>query len=113
MTIFLGILGAVIGAVVAEFTVGWTNAYHVIQEECFIFVIIGLIIGVLIGKFSKKLFSTIKEDKKPSTQLNYDEVKKPSDQSNYDEVKKLKELLDIGAITQEEFDKKKKQLLNL
>lgn len=31
----------------------------------------------------------------------------------YDEVKKLKELLDIGAITQEEFDTKKKQLLNL
>ncbi|MBR6338318.1 MAG: SHOCT domain-containing protein [Ruminococcus sp.] len=33
--------------------------------------------------------------------------------SSIDEVKKLKELLDIGAITQEEFDTKKKQLLNL
>lgn len=31
----------------------------------------------------------------------------------YEEVKKLKELLDIGAITQEEFDAKKKELLNL
>ncbi len=30
-----------------------------------------------------------------------------------DEIKKLKELLDIGAITPEEFDAKKKQLLNL
>ena len=30
-----------------------------------------------------------------------------------DEVKKLKELLDMGAITQEEFDKKKRELLNL
>lgn len=30
-----------------------------------------------------------------------------------DEIKKLKGLLDIGAITQEEFDAKKKQLLNL
>lgn len=30
-----------------------------------------------------------------------------------DEIKKLKDLLDIGAITQEEFDAKKKQLLNL
>ena len=28
-----------------------------------------------------------------------------------DEIKKYKELLDIGAITQEEFDKKKKELL--
>lgn len=33
--------------------------------------------------------------------------------SNLDEIKKLKELLDIGAITQEEFDAKKAQLLNL
>ena len=30
-----------------------------------------------------------------------------------DEIKKFKELLDIGAITQEEFDAKKKQLLGL
>lgn len=33
--------------------------------------------------------------------------------SPYEEIKKLKGLLDIGAITQVEFDKKKKQLLNL
>ena len=31
----------------------------------------------------------------------------------YEELKKLKELLDMGIITQEEFDQKKKQLLNL
>ena len=30
-----------------------------------------------------------------------------------DEIKKYKDLLDAGAITQEEFDAKKKQLLNL
>ena len=29
-----------------------------------------------------------------------------------DEIKKFKELLDIGAITQEEFDAKKKELLS-
>ncbi|MBQ7105201.1 MAG: SHOCT domain-containing protein [Bacilli bacterium] len=33
--------------------------------------------------------------------------------SNFDEIKKLKELLDINAITQEEFEAKKKELLNL
>ena len=33
--------------------------------------------------------------------------------SNADELKKFKELLDCGAITQEEFDAKKKQLLGL
>ena len=31
----------------------------------------------------------------------------------YDELKKFKDLLDSGAITQEEFDAKKKQLLGL
>lgn len=31
----------------------------------------------------------------------------------YEQVKKLKELLDMGAITQEEFDAKKKELLHL
>lgn len=38
---------------------------------------------------------------------------KPDSISSLDEIKKLKELLDIGAITQEEFDLKKKQILNL
>lgn len=33
--------------------------------------------------------------------------------SNADELKKFKDLLDSGAITQEEFDEKKKQLLGL
>lgn len=33
--------------------------------------------------------------------------------SNIDEIKKYKNLLDIGAITKEEFEKKKKSLLNL
>lgn len=36
-----------------------------------------------------------------------------SDEDPIETVKKMKELLDIGAITQEEFDVKKKELLNL
>lgn len=36
----------------------------------------------------------------------------PAAVSNLDEIKKLKELLDIGAITQDEFDAKKSELLN-
>ncbi|MGN0798632.1 MAG: SHOCT domain-containing protein [Christensenellales bacterium] len=34
-------------------------------------------------------------------------------ENNLEQIKKLKELLEIGAITQEEFDQKKKQLLDL
>ena len=40
-------------------------------------------------------------------------IKQEVPQSNADELKKYKELLDMGIITQEEFDSKKKQLLNL
>ena len=40
-------------------------------------------------------------------------IKQEIPQSNADELKKYKELLDMGVISQEEFDAKKKQLLNL
>ena len=40
-------------------------------------------------------------------------IKQEIPQSNADELKKFKELLDMGIITQEEFDAKKKQLLGL
>lgn len=106
MIVFLGILGAVIGATIAEITVGWTyetwtSAYDHFNPAAIIFVVIGLIIGILIGIFSKRLLSTIKESK--NTQAD----------SNADEINKLKNLLDNGAITQEEFEAKKKQLLGL
>lgn len=37
----------------------------------------------------------------------------PAPSDSVDQIKKFKELLDSGIITQEEFDEKKKQLLNL
>ena len=40
-------------------------------------------------------------------------IKQDIPQSNADELKKFKELLDMGVISQEEFDAKKKQLLGL
>lgn len=46
------------------------------------------------------------------TQIKQNQVQRLNS-SPYEEIKKLKGLLDIGAITQSEFDKKKKQLLNL
>lgn len=39
------------------------------------------------------------------------EKQKQSETNNLSQIKELKELLDMGAITQEEFDKKKKELL--
>lgn len=105
-----GFLGSVAGAIIAEFTVGWTYEVDSVGNEAFnpgalFFVIIGLIIGLVIGNitsnFSKKLLSAIKENK--NTHPN----------SIADEISKLKVLVDEGIITQEEFDEKKKQLLEL
>ena len=39
--------------------------------------------------------------------------KEKNKEDNLEQIKKLKELLDLGAITQEEFEQKKKQLLDL
>ena len=54
-----------------------------------------------------KCFSSITEIKKQSNN------KQDSQNLSVDELKKFKELLDMGVITQEEFDSKKKQLLGL
>ncbi len=109
MIAFLGILGAGIGAVIAELTVSWTvsigagaDGRSVFNPAALIFVAIGLIVGILIGLFTKKLLSTIKESKNT-----------PDSSDATSQIIKYKELLDSGAITQEEFDEKKKQLLNL
>ena len=42
-----------------------------------------------------------------------EEVNVPPTFDPYEEIKKVKELLDLGIITQEEFEQKKKELLNL
>lgn len=85
-------------------------------------------VDVLKNGLAKTSFRILKKKTKPNSLLNKaakfldnntdiirnDEV--VSDDSmddNIDKVKKLKELLDQGILTQEEFDKKKKQLLKL
>lgn len=54
-------------------------------------------------------------DVRRETETVSGEAKKEKDivRDSADEIKKFKELLDMGAITQEEFDAKKKQLLGL
>lgn len=62
------------------------------------------------NKISEGLKSTGKNFSRLASKIE-NKFDKPSDP--IEEVKKLKELLDIGAITQEEFDSKKKEILNL
>lgn len=63
-----------------------------------------------IHKAISKLLLERQGKEKPVTTTT---IKQEIPQSNADELKKYKELLDMGVITQEEFDAKKKQLLGL
>ncbi|MGN0500525.1 MAG: SHOCT domain-containing protein [Ruminococcus sp.] len=81
----------------------------------------GIAVGTSSGKISFKLIKNQDEihalvsklllerqkDEKPKTETQ------ESNFTNADEIKKYKELLENGAITQEEFEAKKKQLLGL
>ena len=58
----------------------------------------------IVANYCKKQIDSIKANHStPSQVIHF---------SAADEIKKFKELLDLGVITQEEFDAKKKQLLN-
>lgn len=72
-----------------EFSIGWM--YYVIVTIYIVTIVISYII-----KLEKFEVTTKKETV-----------------SNIDELKRFKELFDMGVITQEEFETKKKQLLNL
>ncbi|MBC1210533.1 DUF4429 domain-containing protein [Listeria booriae] len=61
--------------------------------------------------FSKKYYNDVVEFKTLIEQKINTESTTQSSTSNLDEIKKLKELLDIEAITQEEFDLKKAELM--
>ena len=63
--------------------------------------------------FSKKEDHLILEIKEYIEKYIHERSSGVSTSSNLDEIKKLKDLLDIGAITNEEFETKKSQLLNL
>lgn len=87
--------------------------------------------GVIYGKIDENVVYSDSYLKKKNTQINnnFEEIKEyienyNSNQNNsttivqnikspIEQVKDLKELLDMGAISQEEFNKKKKELLNL
>ncbi|WP_368189005.1 SHOCT domain-containing protein [Blautia sp. 1033sp1_1033st1_G9_1033SCRN_220408] len=59
------------------------------------------------GKTKNESYNSSRE----KTNTSFKEEKNENVNDNLEVIKKLKELLDMGAITQEEFDKKKKELL--
>ena len=70
--------------------------------------ILGIFIPIVACILMQDRINTICVAKTPES-----EYEKEEKMSFADELKKYKELLDMGAITQEEFDAKKKQLLGL
>ena len=67
-------------------------------------------------KKKQKLSDTINDAKKGVSNIigKFGQKNNSAQKSDpIEDIKKFKELLDIGVITQEEFDKKKKELLNL
>ena len=85
----------------------------------------GIAVGTSSGKISFKLIKNQSEihdviskllAERQTTEKNTSEptvTQTVVESSSADEIKKFKELLDMGVISQEEFDEKKKQLLNL
>lgn len=63
--------------------------------------------------YVKELHSEILKAFNDFKSKEYNKKEAHSESSVADEIKKYKELLDIGAITQEEFENKKKKLLDL
>lgn len=60
-----------------------------------------------------EVLSNIINERQENTQISPKVVAEQPQENNLDELKKLKELLDSGVITQEEFETKKKQILGL
>lgn len=71
-------------------------------------IVIGLLFAVIVVAFAKR--SSFIADSKESQQTVVNNIQETT---NADELKKYKDLLDSGAITQEEFENKKKELLGL
>ena len=63
--------------------------------------------------FPHKEFSKVQSKDMQTSKLTAEVSKTISEASNIEDIKKYKELLDMGIITQEEFNSKKKQLLGL
>ena len=84
-------------------------------DLCEVIDVYGEKIRISVDHISSKFAATTDRDnillkvKNPKYGIDDDEPQKPTDK--FEEIRKYKELLDEGIITQEEFDKKKEELL--
>ena len=111
------IIAAVIGGGIAGYNIGYDEGTTYWGHE-FYYEYIGLPIGMIVGfvagylstifiRYFAELGENIKKTADATSKQAYQE------KSETEQIMMYKELLDSGAITQDEFDKKKKELLNL
>ena len=103
----LTIVGLWLGGMVMTGAHDCTNNIDFVQATQTFWIIMFLMFVACILSFIKR--SVVQKTEKEEFQV----INNLHETSNADELKKYKELLDSGVITQEEFDAKKKQLLNL
>lgn len=97
-----------------------TQLFHQSLGEWLLTIVIGLpgaAIGALVGSFLKKTFvdeeqSVKRGSKSDRNNAQIDTVVQNNPRSLSEQLIELKKLLDAGIITQEEFDLRKKKILN-
>ena len=106
------VIGLSIGALV-----NWILTAAGVASFVLVWVAMGLTLGCLFASVATIiLVMTLRERRQSLPRVNQATRSNAAPTRNYDyieEIKRLKELLDCQAITQEEFDHKKKELLDL
>ena len=109
------------GGGVAGYAIGYSSGYKTWYGDRtyneFIGLLIGVAVGFVIGFFATLLFryfAELGENIKKTANASMKQVEQGKEKmSETDQIMMYKELLDNGAITQEEFDKMKKELLKI
>ena len=113
VSIGTGIGGAVFGYSEYPFPIthwGHKNGNDVINA--IIFAAIGVVVGLLVS-FLLSIFVLYLAELGENTKKTADAAVQSAKMNSVDDLKKYKELLDSGLITNEEYEAKKKQILNL
>lgn len=92
-------------------TISCTSGDEFISFDFPYTVLIAIWFAIIVVAFAKRSSLIAGSENKTTVQKTV--INNIKENTNADELKKYKDLLDSGAITQEEFEEKKKQLLNL
>ena len=107
------IVGWVIYAIQTISTVGWVNVVPSILNNIVLAISLFLSMNYVVNPPRKPQIEVAEETDEEESEPFDDFAPNTSELDAVEEMKKYKDLLDSGAISQEEFDAKKKQLLGL